>query len=150
MSGFLEDRAVAERVLRHIDDGSTDRGDETVWRWRCFTIGGMLGMVWGAIYVCVPMVTQAILPRRVELVPMIFLDFTPQLSKYLPAVPFNFLIDMGAFLSGMIVPSWLRGPSTRAPLRPADRAFSRINRPTRRWPTSSPSSLSSSVIRGRP
>jgi phenylpropionate dioxygenase-like ring-hydroxylating dioxygenase large terminal subunit len=31
MSGFLEDRAVAERVLRHIDEGSTDRGD-VVWR----------------------------------------------------------------------------------------------------------------------
>ncbi|MEN8159766.1 MAG: SRPBCC family protein [Myxococcota bacterium] len=31
MSGFMDDRAVAERVLRHIDEGSTDRGDE-VWR----------------------------------------------------------------------------------------------------------------------
>ncbi len=31
MSGFLEDRAVAERVLRHIDEGTTDRGD-AVWR----------------------------------------------------------------------------------------------------------------------
>ena len=31
MSGFLTDRAVAERVLRHIDEGSTDRGD-VVWR----------------------------------------------------------------------------------------------------------------------
>jgi phenylpropionate dioxygenase-like ring-hydroxylating dioxygenase large terminal subunit len=31
MSGFLEDRAVAERVLRHIDEGSTDRGG-VVWR----------------------------------------------------------------------------------------------------------------------
>jgi phenylpropionate dioxygenase-like ring-hydroxylating dioxygenase large terminal subunit len=30
MDRFMDDRAVAERVLRHIDHGSTDRGDE-VW-----------------------------------------------------------------------------------------------------------------------
>ena len=31
MSGYMTDQAVAERVLRHIDDGTTDRGD-AVWR----------------------------------------------------------------------------------------------------------------------
>jgi phenylpropionate dioxygenase-like ring-hydroxylating dioxygenase large terminal subunit len=31
MSAFMTDQAVAERVLRHIDDGTTDRGD-AVWR----------------------------------------------------------------------------------------------------------------------
>ena len=31
MSGFLSDEAVADRVLHHIANGSTDRGDE-IWR----------------------------------------------------------------------------------------------------------------------
>ena len=66
----------------------------------------MIGMIWGVIYVCVPMVTQAILPKRVELIPLIFIDFTPQLSKILPAVPVNIVLNLGAFLSGMIVPFW--------------------------------------------
>ena len=85
---------------------STDRGEETTWRWRCFAIGGVLGITWGAIYICVPMITQVILPKRVELIPLIFIDLTEQVSQYLPAVAFNLVINFGAFLSGMIVPFW--------------------------------------------
>lgn len=85
---------------------STDRGDEAKWRWRCFSIGGVIGIIWGAIYVCIPVITDAILPKRVEIIPLIFLDFTPQVGKYLPAVPFNFVLDLGAFLAGMITPWW--------------------------------------------
>ena len=85
---------------------STDRGSETTWRWRCFAIGGAMGMIWGIIFVCVPMVTEAILPKRVELIPLIFLDFTPQVGRILPAVPFTLKFNFGAFLSGMIIPWW--------------------------------------------
>ena len=85
---------------------STDRGEETTWRWRCFSIGGMIGIAWGAIYLCVPLITEAILPRRIELIPMIFIDFTPQVGRLLPAVPFNLVLNLGAFLAGMVVPFW--------------------------------------------
>lgn len=85
---------------------STDRGDETTWRWRCFAIGGMIGMVWGAFYLCVPLITQAILPKRIELIPLIFVDFTAQVGRLLPAVPFNIVLNLGAFLAGMITPFW--------------------------------------------
>ena len=37
---------------------------------------------------------------------MSFLDFTQQVSRILPAVPFNLVINLGAFLAGMIVPFW--------------------------------------------
>jgi hypothetical protein len=85
---------------------STDRGEEAKWRRRCFSIGGIVGITWGMIYICVPVITEAILPKRVELVPLIFLDFTTQFGKLLPAVPFNLVLDVGAFLAGMIVPWW--------------------------------------------
>ena len=85
---------------------STDRGEETTWRWRCFAIGGMLGIAWGAVFICVPMITEVILPKRVELIPMIFIDLTEQVTQYLPAVPFNLVLNFGAFLTGMIVPFW--------------------------------------------
>mgnify|MGYP006287698525 CR=1 FL=1 len=85
---------------------STDRGGETTWRWRCFAIGGMIGMVWGAIYICVPMITEAILPKRIELIPLVFIDLTPQFGRVLNAVPFNLVLNFGAFMSGMIVPFW--------------------------------------------
>ncbi len=82
------------------------RDDSQSWRQRCFAIGGMMGVVWGIIYICVPMITQVLLPKRVELIPLIFIDFTPQIGKVLPAVPFNLVLNFGAFLSGMIVPWW--------------------------------------------
>ncbi|MBT3296203.1 MAG: peptide transporter, partial [Verrucomicrobia bacterium] len=85
---------------------SEGRDDQKSWRQRCFAIGGMLGVVWGAVYICVPMITQVLLPKRLELIPMIFIDFTPQIGKILPAVPFNLVLNFGAFLSGMIVPWW--------------------------------------------
>jgi hypothetical protein len=85
---------------------ATDRNQNESWRWRSFAVGGMIGMVWGIVYICVPMITGAILPKRVELIPLIFIDFTPQLAKYLPAVPFNLVLNAGAFLVGMVVPFW--------------------------------------------
>ena len=85
---------------------STDRGEETKWRWRCFAIGGMMGMTWAAVYLVIPLVTGAILPKRVELIPLIFIDLTPQITRVLAAVPFNLVLNFGAFLGGMIVPFW--------------------------------------------
>ena len=85
---------------------STDRGAESNWRWRCFTIGGAIGIFWGIIFIGVPMVTEAILPKRVELIPLIFIDFTPEIGRVLPAVPFTIVLNLGAFLAGMIVPFW--------------------------------------------
>jgi len=82
------------------------RQDEKSWRQRCFAIGGMMGIVWGVIFICVPMVTQVLLPKRIELIPLVFIDFTPQVGTILPAVPFNLVLNFGAFLSGMIVPWW--------------------------------------------
>jgi hypothetical protein len=85
---------------------SEGRDDKVAWRQRCFAIGGMIGIVWGVVYVCIPMITQVLLPERVELIPMIFVDFTPQIGQILPAVPFDLVLNLGAFLSGMIVPWW--------------------------------------------
>jgi len=82
------------------------RDDESKWRQRCFAIGGMIGIIWGLVYLCVPMITEVLMPKRVELIPLIFIDFTPQIGRLLPAVPFNLVLNLAAFLSGMIVPWW--------------------------------------------
>ncbi len=85
---------------------STEQSEDTPWRWRCFSIGGMIGITWGVIFICVPMITEAILPQRIELIPLVFIDFTQQIGQVLPAVPFNLVLNFGAFMSGMIVPFW--------------------------------------------
>lgn len=76
------------------------------WRWRCFSIGGMLGLIFGVIYIGVPAVTGAILAKPIRLIPIPFIDFTPQLSNLIPATPINLSIDLGAFLAGTVVPFW--------------------------------------------
>lgn len=76
------------------------------WRWRCFSIGGMLGMVFGAVYIGVPAVTGAILAKPLQLLPIPWIDFTPQLGRFLPATPINLTVDLGAFLIGTVIPFW--------------------------------------------
>ncbi len=76
------------------------------WRWRCFSIGGMLGLGFGAIYIGVPAVTGAILAQPVMLIPIPWIDFTPAFSQVLPAFPFNITLDMGMLLVGMVIPFW--------------------------------------------
>ena len=82
------------------------RDEKQSWRWRCFAIGGVIGLVWGALYVAVPIITQAILPKRLELIPLVYVDFTPYLSTFLPAVPLNLVFNLGTFLAGMMAPFW--------------------------------------------
>lgn len=76
------------------------------WRWRCFSIGGMLGLAFGAIYIGVPAVTGAFLARPLQLIPIPFIDMTPAFSKLLPATPLNLVLDFGAFLAGTVIPFW--------------------------------------------
>ena len=85
----------------------TDERDERdKWRWRCFAIGSVIGMLWAAIYIAVPVVSDVILAERIELIPLVWVDYTPQVSSILPAVPFNLVLDLGMFLAGMMAPFW--------------------------------------------
>jgi len=76
------------------------------WRWRCFSIGGMIGMAYGIIYIALPSVTGSILPKPVMLIPIPFIDITPALSQFLPATPMNLTIELGLVISGMVLPFW--------------------------------------------
>lgn len=76
------------------------------WRWRCFSIGGMIGMAFGLIYIVLPSVTGSILPKPVMLLPIPFIDFTPSLSQILPGTPLNLTIELGLVITGMVLPFW--------------------------------------------
>lgn len=76
------------------------------WRWRCFSIGGMIGIMFGIVYIALPAVTGSFLPRPVILIPIPFVDFTAAMGEKLPAVPFNITMDIGLILLGMVLPFW--------------------------------------------
>lgn len=78
------------------------------WRWRWFSIGGMLGLGFGLVYVGVPAITGAVFGQTVQIIPIPWLDLTPEVSspEFLPAVPINIVFDASHFVLGMVLPFW--------------------------------------------
>lgn len=85
---------------------SHSREEKEKWRWRCFSIGGMIGLLFGAIYIALPVMSGAILMKPITLIPVPWVDLTPAVGKLLPAAPFNLTFDMRFFLIGMVIPFW--------------------------------------------
>jgi hypothetical protein len=83
-----------------------DRASPQRWRWRCFSIGGMLGLVFGAFYIGLPAITGAFLAKPIQFIPIPWIDLTPQVTQLLPATPLNLTLDLGAFLFGTVIPFW--------------------------------------------
>jgi len=76
------------------------------WRWRCFSLGSMMGLGFGAIYIGVPVVTGALFSAPIEILPIPFVDLTQATERALPAVATGFTFDMGHLLIGMLLPFW--------------------------------------------
>ncbi len=78
------------------------------WRWRWFSMGGALGMLFGAVYIGLPTVTNAIFGQTVTIIPVPWLDLTSQLSTrdFMPATPLNLVFDLTFVLLGMVLPFW--------------------------------------------
>lgn len=79
---------------------------EETWRWRTFSIGAMVGLVFGAFYVGIPTITGAIMTTPLQLLPIPWVDLTRTTASILPAVPTGFVTDLGAIGSGFVVPFW--------------------------------------------
>jgi hypothetical protein len=79
---------------------------EDSWRWRVFSIGGMIGLLFGAIYVGVPSVTGAIFASPVTIIPIPWKDLTTVTEDILPAVPMGISLDLSHVIVGMVMPFW--------------------------------------------
>ena len=79
---------------------------EETWRWRTFSIGAMIGLVFGGFYVGIPTITGAIMAKPLQLLPIPWVDLTRSTEQILPAVPTGFVTDLGAIGAGFVVPFW--------------------------------------------
>ncbi|MEN6546973.1 MAG: hypothetical protein ABFE07_13135, partial [Armatimonadia bacterium] len=79
---------------------------EETWRWRTFSIGAMVGLVFGTFYVGIPTITGAIMTEPLQLLPIPWVDLTRTTASILPAVPTGFVTDLGTVGSGFVVPYW--------------------------------------------
>lgn len=76
------------------------------WRWRVFSIGAMVGLVFGALYIGIPTLTTIIMTEPLQLIPIPFVDLTLATQSLLPAVPMGFDTNLGTIISGFVLPFW--------------------------------------------
>ena len=74
------------------------------WRWRVFSIGAMIGVAWGMIYVVVPVLTSVIAPSPILLIPIPWIDLTREIQAFLPGALFGLSTGLGSVFFGMVLP----------------------------------------------
>ncbi len=77
------------------------------WRWRVFSIGSMIGLVFGLIYIGLPTITGALLGKPITILPIPFIDFTQDVGNTaLKAVAVAVSLNLGMVILGMVLPFW--------------------------------------------
>jgi hypothetical protein len=79
---------------------------ESSWKWRVFSIGGMIGLTFGAFYVLLPAASGVILSEPIRLFPIPWIDLTRVTEDVLPAVATGIQLDLGLLFVGMVLPFW--------------------------------------------
>ena len=84
----------------------TSANKET-WRWHVFSIGSLIGMIWGVIYVVVPTLSGIFLTSTVQILKIPFFDFTPRIRSILPSTTLGIATDLSYVLIGFVLPFWV-------------------------------------------
>jgi hypothetical protein len=74
------------------------------WRWRVFSIGAMIGVGWGAIYILLPAVSGLVFAQPIVIVTNPFIDLTTNTQKILPAALTGIGTDIGQIMVGFVLP----------------------------------------------
>jgi len=77
------------------------------WRWRVFSIGMGIGLLFGAVYVGLPALTGLIASDPITLLPIPWIDLTKTTESFLPAAPLGIGTDLGLVLLGTVLPFWV-------------------------------------------
>jgi hypothetical protein len=76
------------------------------WKWRVFSIGGIIGLVFGGLYVLLPTVSGLVLMEPIRLIPIPWVELTPHTERMLPAVATGIQLDLTVLFVGMVLPFW--------------------------------------------
>ena len=79
---------------------------ETSWKWRVFSIGGVIGLVFGAVYVLLPALSGLVLMEAIRPIPIPWIELTVYTEDWLPAVATGIQLDLGLVFIGMVLPFW--------------------------------------------
>jgi len=76
------------------------------WKWRIFSIGAVIGLAFGGIYVLLPTVSGLFLMEPIRLIPIPWVELTKHTEEILPAVATGIQFDLGLLFIGMVLPFW--------------------------------------------
>ena len=79
---------------------------KTGWKWRVFSIGAVIGLAFGGIYVLLPVVSGLIFTEPIRLIPIPWIELTRHTEEVLPAVATGIQLDLGLVFIGMVLPFW--------------------------------------------
>lgn len=79
---------------------------KTGWKWRVFSIGGMIGLIFGGVYVLLPAVSGLLFEQPIRLIPIPWIELTRHTEDLLPAVATGLQLDLGLIFIGMVLPFW--------------------------------------------
>ncbi len=77
---------------------------EESWRWRVFSIGTVIGLVFGFFYVGIPVFTGVVFNKAMQLIPIPFFDLTSSTETILPGALTGLSGDLGKVLVGFVLP----------------------------------------------
>lgn len=82
-------------------------GQEQTWRWRVFSVGSMIGLLYGLFYVGIPALSATVMSEPFKLIPIPWVDLTPSTEKILPGAAIGLQTDLGLVLTGAVMPFYV-------------------------------------------
>jgi hypothetical protein len=81
----------------------SEAGTES-WRWGIFSTGTVIGLLFGCVYIGVPVLTGTLFGDSIEIFPIPFADYTPNVANFMPAAIVGLSFSLGNVLMGFVLP----------------------------------------------
>lgn len=74
------------------------------WRWSIFSTGAVIGMVFGIVYIGLPVLTGVAFGSAVTIFPIPFADYTVSMENFMPGAIVGLSFGLGNVLVGFVLP----------------------------------------------
>jgi len=91
----------------------SEAGTES-WRWGIFSTGTVVGLLFGFLYIGVPVLSGTLLGDSFTIFPIPFADFTTSVESFLPAAIVGLSFSLGNVLIGFVLPFEILGGAALA------------------------------------
>jgi hypothetical protein len=81
----------------------SEAGTES-WRWGIFSTGTVIGLLFGIVYIALPVITGVLIGESIEVFPIPFADYTVNVQNFIPAAIVGLSFSLGNVLLGFVLP----------------------------------------------